>query len=344
MRFEIHGKDVKRHYMGPMNDEQTIWPAEWAPQRAIYTAFPSHPDLWEEDLQPAQREVADMVRALSRHVAVVLLADGEAAVSAARHAVGGAATVLPAEFGDIWLRDTGPIFRSAGRACRFAFNGWGGKYILPGDTGVGGFVAGHAEATVSAFDLVLEGGAIDGDGEGLLLTTEQCLLHPNRNKGATKADYEALFREALGVRRTIWLGEGLAGDHTDGHVDNLARFIAPGAVLLPEAMDGDDPNARVYADAADRLRAEGLRVERVPSVGRYEIDGEVKPASYMNFVMANDGVVVPLYGGRHDDAALGVFRRLFPGKTVTGLGSEHILTGGGSFHCITQQQPKEVGR
>ncbi len=283
-----------------------------------------------------------MVRQLAETVPVKLLADGAEAVAAAQAAVGRAAEVFDVAFGDIWLRDTGPIFTSAETAVRFRFNGWGGKYDLPGDDTVGAHVAGLMSAAVDQVDAVLEGGAIEYDGEGLIITTEQCVLNPNRNPGWTKAEAERVLKAALGARRVVWLGDGLLNDHTDGHVDNLARFVAPGTVAIPESWTADDPNAAVFTDAAERLRANGLAVVGIPSVGAYEMDGELVPASHMNWIVANGQVVVPLYGGPSDGKALAAIRKCFPRHVVTGLRANHILTGGGSFHCITQQVPEGV--
>lgn len=320
-----------------------IPPAEWAPQAALFTAFPSHPELWGADLEPARAEVAAMVRALATGVAVQLLADGPEAVAAARAAVGPAARVHDCALGDIWLRDTAPIFLGGGRAAGFRFNGWGGKYDLPGDAGVSERVAALAGARLETHPFVLEGGAIEGDGQGLFLTTEQCLLNPNRNPGWTRDEAEAALRHALGARRIVWLGGGLLNDHTDGHVDNLARFVAPGTVAVPVPAGADDPNAAVYADARARLRAAGLVVIDIPSAGRHELNGEIVPASHMNWVVSNGQVVVPLYGGASDADALKAMARAFPRHRATGLRANAILTGGGSFHCITQQVPKAGG-
>lgn len=316
-----------------------IPPAEWSRQARIFTAFPSHPNLWVEDLDPARAEVAAMVRQLLASVPVTLLADGAEAVAAARAACPGA-DVADVAFGDIWLRDTAPIFTGRNHGRWFHFNGWGGKYELPGDDSVGGEVAKLAGAEVTRFDCILEGGAIDGDGQGLLLTTEQCLLNPNRNAGWDRKAAEAALGESLGTRRVVWLGDGLLNDHTDGHVDNLARFVAPGTVALPVAAGTDDPNAAVFDDARKRLRSAGLVVVDMPSVGRLMVDEEVVPASYMNFVIANGQVILPIYGAANDDAAAAALRRIFPRHRVTALPANAILTGGGSFHCITQQLPE----
>jgi agmatine deiminase len=313
--------------------------AEWAPQRALFLGFPSDPELWEDDLAPAQAEVAALARQLGASARVLLLANGERAAAEARTAVGPLAEVHDIAFGDIWLRDTGPVFTATEACVRFRFNGWGGKYDLRGDDTVGAEMAGLMGAAVEPMDFVLEGGAIEYDGGGLVLTTEQCVLNPNRNPGWTRDSAERALAASLGARRVIWLGDGLLNDHTDGHVDNLARFVAPGTVAVPVG-GADDPNAAVFADARERVRAAGLAVAEIPSVGAYEMDGELVPASYMNWIVSNGQVVVPLYGAANDAAAVAAVKRCFPRHRVTGLRADHILTGGGSFHCISQQVPE----
>ena len=322
-------------------------PAEWTPHRAVWTAWPSHPELWLEDIAPAQSEVAALICAIADGGAgehIQLLCANESAEASARAWLDSEhVTFHRQSFGDIWLRDTGPLFLSdgAGRsAAGFRFNGWGGRYLLEGDDAVSPFVADQAGVPLTRYDWVLEGGAIDVDGTGLAVTTEQCLLNPNRNMDMTKAKAEALLRAGLGIERVLWLGEGLANDHTDGHVDNLARFIAPGVLVMPEARDNDDPNRAVYSDARDRALRAKLEVVTVPSPGFIaDGDGEAIPASYMNFYIANTCVIIPIYGSKHDDAAVQEIGVLFPGRKVFGLPANHILTGGGSFHCITQQEP-----
>ncbi len=321
-------------------------PAEWTPHAATWTAFPSHAELWEDSLAPAQAEVAAMVRAIAAGERVELLVANAAAEAVARDLLAGADVGFHRNgFGDIWLRDTGPLFMASpvgAAAAGFRFNGWGGKYALPGDEGVSAFVAQAAGVPLARHAWVLEGGAIDCDGTGLAVTTEQCLLNPNRNPGMDRIEVESHLRRDLGIDRLLWLGEGLANDHTDGHVDNLARFVAPGVLALPAPAandSGDDPNRDVFTDAHDRARDFGLDVALVPSAGRIERDGEIVPASHMNFYIANSVVVVPLYGGPSDGPAVAAIAALFPGRDCIGLRADHILTGGGSFHCITQQQP-----
>jgi agmatine deiminase len=318
-------------------------PPEWAPHDAVWIGWPSHAELWEDDLAPAREEVAAFaraVRASGKGERVILVAADDLSAPAAR-AVGDV-DVVEAPFGDIWLRDTGPLLLTEGsglHAASFRFNWWGGKYHLPGDEDIGPRLAASLDLVPAAHDWVLEGGAIDVDGTGLAVTTEQCLLNPNRNPGLLRSDIERRLAADLGIERMLWLGHGLAEDHTDGHVDNLARFVGPNRLAIPEPAGEDDPNAAVYRDAADRARAFGVEVVPIPSPGFVERDGEMVPASYMNFYIGNAAVVVPLYGAANDDAAVAAIGALFPGREAVGIRADHILTGGGSLHCISQQIP-----
>jgi len=318
---------------------------EWAPHEAVWIGFPSDPELWLADLKNAEREVAAFAQAVhagGKGEEVRLVAAHEDAAASAR-ALAPFAQVIVEPFGDIWLRDTGPIVLGTGkdrRAQGFGFNGWGGKYELEGDESIGERLAKSASLPYTKTDWILEGGAIDQDGSGTVITTEQCLLNPNRNPAMDRADVEQALGRDLGFERVVWLGEGLANDHTDGHVDNLARFVAPGRVAIPTPAR-DDPNEGVYRDAARRLRATRLDVVTLPSPGRLEDkDGDLIPASYMNFYIGNAAVVVPQYGAPNDRAAVDVIQALFPDRVAIGLRADHILTGGGSFHCISQQVPK----
>jgi agmatine deiminase len=221
------------------------------------------------------------------------------------------------------MRDIAPIFvrnaRGEVATARFAFNGWGGKYVLPNDERVAERVAKLVGLREFAASWVLEGGSLDVDGEGTCLTTRQCLLNPNRNPSMDQRAVERSLAGSLGVQATVWLGDGLVNDHTDGHVDNIARFVAPGVALCMEPSGADDPNrealeaiARDLAAAKD-ARGRKLDVVRIPSPGRVvDAEGEVVPASFANF-----------YGG-----------------SAVGIDARAILTGGGAFHCITQQEPK----
>jgi agmatine deiminase len=328
-------------------------PAEWAPHRAMWLGFPSHAELWEDDLVAAQAEVAALARALAGPGGerVRLMTGSPQGETDARALLGDVAgiEIAPGAFGDIWLRDTGPIFASGPdglQAQGFRFNGWGGKYALAHDDTVASQIAEASGAPLVEHDFILEGGAVDHDGEGAVLTTRQCVLNPNRNPDWTEATAETAFARALGAKMVLWLGEGLANDHTDGHVDNLARFVAPGVVACPMAFGRGDPNAAAYDDAARRLAgmsdAAGrrLQVTRIPSPGWVDGgDRKAAPASHMNFVIANRAVIAPIYEERAGAFALQALEHLFPGRAVIGLPSRAILTGGGSFHCITQQEP-----
>jgi agmatine deiminase len=327
-------------------------PPEWAPQKAVWTAWPADYEGWNCDLETPRRDVAALVRALAEGGRVRLLVDGADAEASARAAVGGAAEIVPAKYGDIWLRDTGPIFaRAGGRPVALCFktNSWGGKYDLPGDELVAGEIAQAAGVPELRFDFVLEGGAFDHDGEGTILTTRQTLLNPNRN-GWTKDEAEAALARALGAKKVIWIDEGLRNDHTDGHIDNLARFIAPGCVVCQAPAGDGDPNAETLEAIASTLEAardakgRKLDVIRVPGVGLYRNPiGEISPASHMNFIVANGVVVMPVYGTPTADAAAAMLQELFPSRRVIALPSIGVLgygeSGGGSFHCITQQEP-----
>ena len=317
-------------------------PPEWARHDAVWIGFPSHPELWEDDLAPARAEVIAFACAIwadGRGERVILVAADEEAGDAARAMAGEDADVLVRPFGDVWLRDTGPILLGDGSARDFRFNYWGEKYDLPGDEALGGLLAESRHLATTTCDWVLEGGAIDGDGTGLLVTTEQCLLNPNRNPDLSRADIETRLAGDLGIERVLWLGDGLAHDHTDGHVDNLARFVGPNRLAIPVAADADDPNAAVYADAKARAEAFGVEVVAIPSPGRVERDGEIVPASYMNFYIGNAAVVVPIYGAPNDGAAIAAIGALFPDRAAIGVRADHLLTGGGSLHCISQQIP-----
>jgi agmatine deiminase len=333
-------------------DTDVMVPPEWTPQKAIWTAWPADAAEWNGDLASPRRDVAALVRALAPTNRVRLLVNGAEAETSAREALGAAAELVPARYGDIWLRDTGPIFAKgdgATIALRFKTNGWGGKFDLPDDRTVGDEIARLAGARTRHFDFVLEGGAVDHDGAGTVLATRETLLNANRN-GWNEAEAEAALREALGARKIIWLDRGLAHDHTDGHIDNVARFVAEGRVVCQSPSGGDDPNAELFervAEALDRAtdaKGRKLDVARIPSPGLIvNALGEPSPASHMNFVIANGVVVVPVYGTPSAAQALEALARVFPTREVIGLPSHGLLgsglSGGGSFHCITQQEP-----
>jgi len=324
-----------------------IMPPEWHPQDWLWIGFPHDPAEWPGFLEPAQEQIAAFANAVAESGQEVrLLVRSEANEARARSLVSPGVTLERRVFGDIWLRDTGPLVMPDGQggriAKRFGFNGWGGKFLMEGDQTIGAELAESAGLRVETADWILEGGAIDGDGTGLVVTTEQCLLNPNRNPALSRGDIEARLARDLGFERVLWLGEGLLNDHTDGHVDNLARFVAPGTLALPVPGDARDPNAAAYADARERARAFGLAIHDVPSPwptpDAVEEEG-AEPASYMNFAITSRLVVVPTYGSPMDAEAVAAIGACFPDRETIGLRADAVLAGGGSFHCASQQMP-----
>lgn len=346
-----------------------LQPAEWAHHDAVWIGWPSAANLWGDDLGGARAEVEDFIRAIlfpggagsnERGERIELLANGREALTAAeimrsRLPEPGLVTVHQAPIGDIWLRDTGPIFvftedkRLAASA--FAFNGWGNKYVLPSDGRVAECIAGLADIRLRRFDdFIGEGGALETDGEGTFITTRQCLLNKNRNPGMSEKDVEAVLKSALGAEKVIWLDDGLVGDHTDGHVDNLARFVAPGKVVCSRPTGDDDPNVKILADIervlsqATDAAGRKLDVVTVPSPGCVEIEDRPAGASHMNFYISNHAVVMPRYdaiGGVQAAAndAIETLKAHIDRPHFFAIDSSRILSGGGSFHCISQQQP-----
>lgn len=329
-------------------------PAEWTPHRAVWTAWPHDDEQWTEGLEAPQRALMAMVAAIvdgGRGELVELLVRNAGDEAAARRLLGAAANHVSfhyGAYGDVWLRDTGPIFvmrDSEVAAARFAFDGWGGKYVMAGDREVAANVIALTGRSGAAFDFVLEGGAVEVDGTGNLLTTKQCLLAGQRNPTLDAPALEARLRWALGVDRVTWLDRGLANDHTDGHIDTLARFVAPGVVACMEPI-ADDPNRdaldAILRDLRHASSTTGKRFEvvTVPSPGAvHDAAGNLLPASYMNFYIANTVVVVPTYGCPSDDRAVRAIEALFPRRKIVALPCKAVVVGGGGFHCTTQQEP-----
>ena len=319
-------------------------PPEWAPQDWLWIGFPHLAEEWPGFLEAAQEQIATFASAVAQSGQDVrLLVRDDANEARARNLVSDAVKLEQRSYGDIWLRDTGPliIFKTGTRmAQRFGFNGWGGKYEMPGDDGIGAQLARDEGMVPSHSEMIFEGGAIDGDGTGLAVTTEQCLLNPNRNPQMSRDNIEAELKRTLGFDRIVWLGDGLVNDHTDGHVDNLARFAGRNRLIVPEATGAHDPNAKIYADAAQRAQSAGIDVVRIPPPGLIMRDGEVEPASYVNFAITTHLVVVPTFNSPHDTAGVkAIAAQLFPDRETIGLPADAVLAGGGGFHCASQQMP-----
>jgi len=337
-------------------------PAEWEPHAACWLAWPCGRNLWSHYLEDTRvafvalcEAIRDVDRATGRargEIVHILVQDAEGESDARR-----ALRKVPARFhqvpyGDIWLRDTGPLFvtRSDGKGAsvRFGFNGWGGKYLFEHDVDIAEHIGVLSGLPTFSFPWILEGGSIDVDGQGSCLTTRQCLLNPNRNPGMDQRAIEAGLRDALGVEKVLWLDEGLMNDHTDGHVDTVARFVAPCVVLCMRPASPDDPNRaaldRAARDLASFTDAQGrlLTVVRIPSPGRVlDEEGQVVAASYLNFYIGNRTVVVPAYGSPQDRSAVEGIAACFPGRRTVAIPATSLVAGGGgAFHCITQQVPE----
>ena len=320
-----------------------LMPPEWAPQDWLWIGFPHLAEEWPGWLEPAQEQIAAFANAVADSGQEVRLLVRDAAnEDRARRLVSEKVVLEQRVYGDIWLRDTGPLVvegHGGREARRFAFNGWGGKYLMSGDQEIGAELAHDAGLPLQSSSMILEGGAVDGDSTGLVATTAQCLLNPNRNPQMSASEIERELATMLGFTRVLWLGEGLVNDHTDGHVDNLARFVAPNRLVVPQATGMGDPNAEIYEDAKRRAERFGVEVITIPSPGLIERDGKIEPASYVNFAITTNLVVVPTFGSPHDEAGVEAIAALFPDRATIGLPGEAVLAGGGGFHCASQQMP-----
>ncbi len=325
-------------------------PAEWEEHDAIWLAMPHDQNEWGPEFEAAQQSVCELIACLLEdegaervEVLVTALADTPLHPQAREHLC---------EFGDIWLRDTGPIYlhrKQRLSAAAFHFNGWGEKFVLPHDKEVASLIAELSGTPLVRHACVLEGGAIDGNGAGTFLTTRECLLHANRNPQLDEHSLEAILGDALGARHVIWLDRGLRADHTDGHVDNVARFVGPRRVVHMAASSANDPNADILHTIAAELAlartadGEALEAVALPSPGAVMGGAGLMPASYCNFLIANRCVVVPTFDRPSDAEALSIFADLFPDRRIVGLDACALLTGGGTVHCISQQQPVAPG-
>ncbi|MEO0883674.1 MAG: agmatine deiminase family protein [Pseudomonadota bacterium] len=320
---------------------------EWSPQSSVWVGWPSCESLWQGDLEPARGEVRDLVAALATSVAVRLIASGPSAVASAEANCGRFASIVDIPMGDIWIRDTGPLYileRTGLVGVVFRFNGWGEKYNIPGDQDIALAMLATDHVSARPRDFVLEGGAVDHDGHGCLMTTKQCMLNTNRNPDLSKAGIEARLLDCFGGDRIIWLDQGIVGDHTDGHIDNLARFVGKGRVICQRPSGPDDPNEHIFAAAERELRTAGLDVMTIASPGHIrDTAGNTMPASHLNFVFANDKIIMPVFEDRFSAIAVADLQRAMPEFDVLARPARHILTGGGAFHCITQQVPERGG-
>jgi agmatine deiminase len=347
-------------------------PAEFEPHAGCWMAWPERPDNWRLGAKPAQEAYAAVAAAIAQ-AEPVRMAVSDAQFENCRAMLPASVRVVEISTDDAWIRDHGPTFVVDGgggrRGIDWRFNAWGGSdgglyFPWDRDERVAAKVLEVEGDDRYRAPIVLEGGAIHVDGEGTVLTTEECLLNPNRNPELSKDQLERVLLDYLGAEKVIWLGAGVFEDETDGHVDNLACFAGPGRVLLTWTDDEDDPQHRISRDARERLEAatdaqgRALEVVPLPSPGPLQLSaeeaagidaaegtqprraGDRMAASYVNFYLANSRVVFPLLDPRHDAEAEAILRRNFPDREVVGVPAREILLGGGNVHCITQQVPR----
>jgi agmatine deiminase len=324
-------------------------PPEWAPHERTLMAWPCRRELWEGRLGAAKAESAGVANAVAAFEPVTMVAGSPADAAEARAACSAAVEILELPVDDSWLRDSGPIFVVDDHAAptvrtgvHFGFNAWGDKFEgYANDQAIGGLLARHVGTGVAQAPLVLEGGSIAVDGSGVLLTTEQCLLNPNRNPSLSRDQIEQHLKDYLGVTQVVWLGQGLLEDKdTDGHVDLIAAFTKPGTVLLQRAA-ADNPNHDAMAANREIAVAAGLEVIDFDPLAYAEVDGEPVVASYLNFYVGDRFVVVPVAGQPELDAeALARIGDAYgAAKEVIGVPGVIHAFGGGGPHCITQQVP-----
>lgn len=322
-------------------------PPEWAPHERTLMAWPCRREPWGDALDAAKAEYAGVANAVAAFEPVTMVCASPADAAEARVSLTEAVDVIELPIDDSWLRDSGPVYvtdpethRRA--AVHFGFNAWGGKYTpYDKDAAVGALLAAHTGDEVLTAPFVLEGGSIANDGRGALITTEQCLLHPNRNPSLSREKIEAGLLEQLGMDRVIWLGEGLAEDRdTDGHVDLICVPMRPGEVLLQSGRPGTHDHDTMAANAG-KLVSEGIHVIDFPLLAHGEVGGERVMHSYLNLYVCNGGAIVPLAGGPDDHEALQRIDAAFGHeREIVGVPGLHIAAGGGGPHCITQQVPR----
>lgn len=336
-------------------------PAEWAPHAATWLSWPNNKDTWTEDIEAVELAFAHMVECLSEGELVKILVDSPSEQERARVIL----NKRPVKWGnvrfivhptvDVWIRDYGPNFvikdKGAGGKKeigynKWIFNAWGNKYAdLATDTAVFDQLASRVPGRRFEPKIVLEGGSIEVNGVGVCLTTEQCLLNKNRNPHLTRLQIERKVKEHLGVQKVLWLAEGVEGDDTDGHIDDIARFTAADTIVAVYEDDPADGNHKILHDNWERLEQmtdaqdRPFRLVKLPMPRPVVYDGHRLPASYANFLITNKHVLVPIFGCDRDRRALEILDPLFPNRKVVGINCKVMVRGFGTLHCASQQEP-----
>lgn len=332
------------------------FPADWEPQTAVWFAWPTSEELWPGELLHVQSRLAELYQIAARYQPVHVLCPRSAQGNLLGHF---GSPELPSNLrlfdyrtDDVWFRDFGPLFvfdeKVGGLTVTdWGFNAWGKKFPrYERDAAATRFLAHELGLPRKGFETILEGGAIESNGSGTLLTTEAVLLHPNRNGQIDKAAMEAVLARGLGVEQVLWLEEGLVGDDTDGHVDNIARFFREDGILLATVATTDDPNARALEENHCRLQGAALSDGRPFDLVELPLpepkihEGLPLAASYLNYLVLNGAVLVPTFGQAENDArALEILRSCYPERAVIGFDCCAILHEGGALHCLSQHQP-----
>lgn len=330
-------------------------PAEWERHESTWISWPHNEETWPDGLEAVERTVAQAIKALAQAEAIRINVNSSDHEARARRALDESGVTEKVHFhriptNDAWVRDYGPIFvRSEGRgvaAVCWGFNSWGEKYP-PYDLDDAATARMAEDLGVPAFeaDMILEGGSIDVNGDGLLMTTESCLLNPNRNPDLGRDDIEQRLRDYLGIEHMIWLKEGIVGDDTDGHIDDLARFVGPKRIVTAVESDPARENYDILQNNLEVLKGirfsdgSALEVLELPMPEHRQVKGVMMPASYANFYVGNGTVLVPTFEDEKDAEAIAVLQRVFPGRRIVGLYCGDLIWGLGAFHCLTQQVP-----
>jgi len=339
--------------MASLSSQGFFMPAEWHPHQCCWMGWPCRTNTWGDRMEQAKQSYAEVAQTINQFEQVKM-ACTPASVVEAKKMCGPDVKIIPLPMDDSWTRDSGPTFiidrKGKIAGIDWEFNQWGADYPdCEDDADFAQALLNHAGIEQFKASFVLEGGSIHVDGDGTLITTEQCLLHPNRNPGLDQEEIEQLLREFLNVHSILWLGQGLMDDETDGHVDNLACFIKPGAVLALISNDPDDENYEVLQDNLLRLKyAKDARDRKLEIVTVEQPQAKWKEEerlaqSYINFYLPNNGLVMPAFNDpERDEQALATFEKIFPLRKIIQLDAQEIVLGGGGIHCITQQQPQTI--
>ncbi|MHC9510365.1 agmatine deiminase family protein [Kangiella sp. M94] len=319
------------------------WPAEWEAHQATWMAWPCRTEIWTNGLEKAQLAFAEVANTIADYEPLFMLVKPEHKAFATKK-LSSSITLVEMAIDDSWTRDTAPIWIAENGkplALDFQFNAWGNKFSpYDNDAKVADKIINYSGSQSRQLDMVLEGGAVHSNGQGIILTTKECLLNPNRNPSMNQQQIEEVLLEQFGADRIVWLEKGVAGDvDTDGHIDNIACFIESDLVIS-QNCDASSENYSIYEDNRRILRDNNLKlIEISEPEARYE-DGLRAPLSYINFYIANDAIIMPSFDCKQDDEAKSVLTDLFPHRSIHQINANEILVGGGGIHCITMQQPQ----